>query len=63
MLRSTASDVSSGPRSHANNVLEVREASRAYRANAPVPLVKWQSGAQLADDQNQTAEPQSWPGF
>ncbi|CAK9053266.1 unnamed protein product [Durusdinium trenchii] len=28
--------------SHANNVLEVREASRAYRANAPVPLVKWQ---------------------
>ncbi|CAE7374503.1 Arcn1 [Symbiodinium natans] len=49
--------------SHANNVLEVREASRAYRANAPVPLVKWQSGAQLADDQNQTAEPQSWPGF
>ncbi|CAE7886115.1 ARCN1 [Symbiodinium microadriaticum] len=27
-------------RSHANNVLEVREASRAYRANAPVPLVK-----------------------
>lgn len=28
--------------SHANNILEVREASRAYRANAPVPLVKWQ---------------------
>lgn len=33
------------PRSHANNVLEVREASRAYRANAPVPLVKWQWGS------------------
>ena len=31
-------------RSHANNILEVREASRAYRANAPVPLVKWQPG-------------------
>lgn len=28
--------------SHANNILEVREASRAYRANAPAPLVKWQ---------------------
>jgi len=28
--------------SHANNILEVREASKAYRANAPAPLVKWQ---------------------
>lgn len=28
--------------SHASNVLEVREASRAYRANAPAPLLKWQ---------------------
>ena len=37
--------LSKNPRSHANNVLEVREASRAYRANAPVPLVKWQWGS------------------
>mmetsp|Transcript_22229 Transcript_22229/g.56622 ORF Transcript_22229/g.56622 Transcript_22229/m.56622 type:complete len:548 (-) Transcript_22229:456-2099(-) len=28
--------------SHANNILEVREPSRAYRANAPAPLLKWQ---------------------
>jgi len=27
--------------SHANNILEVREPSRAFRANAPAPLVKW----------------------
>jgi len=27
--------------SHANNVLEVREPSRAFRANTPAPLVKW----------------------
>jgi len=27
--------------SHANNILEVRDASRAYRANMPAPLVKW----------------------
>jgi len=29
--------------SHANNILEVKEASKAYRANAPAPLLKWQS--------------------
>jgi hypothetical protein len=28
--------------SHANNVLEVRDASKAFRANTPVPLVKYQ---------------------
>jgi len=27
--------------SHANNILEVREPSRAFRANTPAPLVKW----------------------
>lgn len=27
--------------SHSNNILEVREPSRAFRANAPAPLVKW----------------------
>jgi len=29
--------------SHAKNILEVRDASKAYRANAPAPLLKWQS--------------------
>lgn len=28
--------------SHANDVLEVRDPSRAFRANAPAPLLKWQ---------------------
>lgn len=28
--------------SHANNILEVREPSKAYRANTPAPLLKWQ---------------------
>jgi len=28
---------------HANNILEVRDASKAYRANAPAPLLRWQS--------------------
>merc|ERR1712084_105434 len=28
--------------SHANNILEVREASKAFRANTPAPLLKWQ---------------------
>jgi len=28
--------------SHANNILEVRDASRAYRKDMPAPLVKWQ---------------------
>eukprot|EP00931_Biecheleriopsis_adriatica_P034659 TRINITY_DN19_c0_g1_i1.p1 TRINITY_DN19_c0_g1~~TRINITY_DN19_c0_g1_i1.p1 ORF type:complete len:560 (-),score=145.36 TRINITY_DN19_c0_g1_i1:218-1810(-) len=28
--------------SHANNILEVRDASKAYNVNAPMPLVKWQ---------------------
>merc|ERR1719428_45096 len=28
--------------SHANNILEVRDASKAFRANTPVPLVKYQ---------------------
>merc|ERR1719310_33237 len=27
--------------SHANNILEVRDASKAYRANQEAPLVKW----------------------
>jgi len=31
--------------SHANNVLEVRDASNAYCANAPAPLLKWQSNS------------------
>jgi len=29
--------------SQAKNILEVRDASKAYRANAPAPLLKWQS--------------------
>jgi len=29
--------------SHTSNVLEVRDASRAFRADAPVPLLKWQA--------------------
>jgi len=28
--------------SHEQSILEVRDATRAYRANTPVPLVKWQ---------------------
>eukprot|EP00931_Biecheleriopsis_adriatica_P034660 TRINITY_DN19_c0_g2_i1.p1 TRINITY_DN19_c0_g2~~TRINITY_DN19_c0_g2_i1.p1 ORF type:complete len:575 (-),score=126.81 TRINITY_DN19_c0_g2_i1:81-1664(-) len=28
--------------SHANNILEVRDSSKAYSVNAPMPLVKWQ---------------------
>jgi len=28
--------------SHTNNILEVRDPSRAFRANAPAPLLKWQ---------------------
>jgi len=29
--------------SHANNVLEVRDATKAFRANTPAPLLKWQT--------------------
>ncbi|CAE8587504.1 unnamed protein product [Polarella glacialis] len=29
--------------SHAANLLEVRDATKAYRANTPAPLLKWQS--------------------
>eukprot|EP00929_Paragymnodinium_shiwhaense_P001251 TRINITY_DN101482_c0_g1_i1.p1 TRINITY_DN101482_c0_g1~~TRINITY_DN101482_c0_g1_i1.p1 ORF type:complete len:526 (+),score=161.86 TRINITY_DN101482_c0_g1_i1:118-1695(+) len=35
--------------SHANNILEVRDASRAYRANTPAPLVKWQGKSNSED--------------
>jgi len=35
--------------SHANNILEVRDASRAYRANMPAPLVKWQGKSSSED--------------
>merc|ERR1712007_64290 len=28
--------------SHANNILEVRDATKAFRANTPAPLLKWQ---------------------
>jgi len=45
--------------SHASNILEVREASRAYRANAPAPLVKWQHKS--SDDDYLPVTLSCWP--
>lgn len=36
--------------SHANNILEVREESKRYKANMPVPLLKWRITSTNEDD-------------
>jgi hypothetical protein len=36
--------------SQANNILEVRDASKRYKANMPVPLLKWRSTSTSEDD-------------
>eukprot|EP00416_Gambierdiscus_australes_P033192 CAMPEP_0171094390 /NCGR_PEP_ID=MMETSP0766_2-20121228/40957_1 /TAXON_ID=439317 /ORGANISM="Gambierdiscus australes, Strain CAWD 149" /LENGTH=515 /DNA_ID=CAMNT_0011553011 /DNA_START=119 /DNA_END=1666 /DNA_ORIENTATION=+ len=45
--------------SHANNILEVREPSRAFRANAPAPLLKWQ--LKSSDDSFLPVSLSCWP--
>eukprot|EP00413_Alexandrium_margalefii_P010001 CAMPEP_0204529846 /NCGR_PEP_ID=MMETSP0661-20131031/10289_1 /ASSEMBLY_ACC=CAM_ASM_000606 /TAXON_ID=109239 /ORGANISM="Alexandrium margalefi, Strain AMGDE01CS-322" /LENGTH=570 /DNA_ID=CAMNT_0051535897 /DNA_START=86 /DNA_END=1795 /DNA_ORIENTATION=- len=45
--------------SHANDVLEVRDASRAFRANAPAPLLKWQFKS--SDDNFLPVSLSCWP--
>jgi len=45
--------------SHQNNILEVRDAQRAFRANTPLPLLKWQ--AKSSDDAYLPVTLACWP--
>lgn len=45
--------------SHAKNILEVRDLSKAFKANAPAPLLKWQKKA--SDDGCLPLQLSCWP--